>query len=151
VRLRGSFDRVEVDTDGAVHVVDLKTQKSAVPREELPRHPQMGVYQLAVRDGALDSLPEETRAAVGLGPVGEPPAIAGAELVLLRRGTGEGPQVQQQAAIGKGVTWVDVAITDAEHVVRTESFAARPSDSTCRMCDVKAACPAYDEGREVLP
>lgn len=151
VRLRGSFDRVEVDNEGAVHVVDLKTQKSAVPREELPRHPQMGVYQLAVRDGALDSLPEETRAAVGLGPVGEPPAIAGAELVLLRRGAGEDPQVQQQAPIGEGVTWVDLAITDAEHVVRTESFAARPSDSTCRMCDVKAACPAYDEGREVLP
>jgi superfamily I DNA/RNA helicase/RecB family exonuclease len=151
VRLRGSFDRVELDPDGAVHIADLKTQKSAVPQDELPQHPQMGVYQLSVRDGALDALPPEVREAVGLGPVGEPPAVAGAELVLLRRGTGEGPQVQEQAPIGDGITWVDVALTDAEHVVRTERFAARPGSSTCRMCDVKAACPAYDEGREVLP
>jgi len=71
--------------------------------------------------------------------------------VLLRRGTGDGPQVQEQAPIGDGVTWVDVALTDAENVVRTERFAARPGSSTCRMCDLKAACPAYDEGREVLP
>jgi RecB family exonuclease len=151
VRLRGSFDRVELDADGAVHVVDLKTQKSAVPYDDLPQHPQMGVYQLAVRAGALDTVPDDVRGAVGLGPVGEPPVVAGAELVLLRRGAGEGPQVQEQASIGDGVTWVDVALTDAERVVRTERFAARPGSSTCRMCDVKAACPAYDEGREVLP
>jgi RecB family exonuclease len=151
VRLRGSFDRVETDAQRAVHVVDLKTQKSPVPTEDLPQHPQMGVYQLAVRHGALDSVAPEVRERVGLGPVGEPAVVAGAELVLLRLGKGPGPQVQQQEPIGDGVTWVDLAITDAERVVRRETFAARPGEATCRMCDVKVACPAYDEGREVLP
>jgi len=151
VHLRGSFDRVELDADGAVHIADLKTQKAAVARDDLPEHPQMGVYQLAVRDGALDTLPPDVREALGLGPVGEPPTVAGAELVLLRLGCGDSPQVQQQPPIGEGVTWVDVALTDADRVVRAETFPARPSPSTCRMCDLAAACPAYDEGREVLP
>ena len=151
VRLRGSFDRVEVDAEGAVHVVDLKTQRSPVARDELTQHPQMGVYQLAVRAGALDSLPDQTRADAGLGPVGEPTVVAGAELVLLRIGKGDAPQVQQQPPLGDGVTWVDVALRDADHAVRSETFPARPSASACRRCDVRVACPAYDEGREVLP
>ena len=151
VRLRGSFDRVEVDSDGAVHIADLKTQKSPVPKHDLPEHPQMGVYQLAVREGALDSVPEPVRDSLGLPPVGEPLQLAGAELVLLRLTRGDSPQVQQQRAIGDGVTWVDLALTEADQVVRTETFPARPNPSTCRTCDVKVACPAYDEGREVLP
>jgi RecB family exonuclease len=151
VRLRGSFDRVETDLDGAVHVADLKTQKSPVPRDDLPQHPQLGVYQLAVRAGALDPLPADVRDRAGLPPAGETPVVAGAELVLLRLGRGDSPQVQTQPPIGDGLTWVEVALTDADRVVRTETFPARPSSSTCRMCDLRAACPAYDEGREVLP
>jgi RecB family exonuclease len=151
VRLRGSFDRVEVDADGAVHIADLKTQRSAVARDELARHPQMGVYQLSVRAGALDSLPESVRERVGLGPAGEPPVVAGAELVLLRLGKGDSPQVQTQEPLGDGATWVDVALADAEGAVRAETFPARPGTSSCRGCGVRVACPAYDEGREVLP
>ncbi|MDA8436688.1 MAG: PD-(D/E)XK nuclease family protein, partial [Actinomycetales bacterium] len=151
VRLRGSFDRVEVDAGGAVHIADLKTQKSPVARDDLAQHPQLGVYQLAVRAGALDALPDHVRDRAGLGPAGEPPVVAGAELVLLRLGTDGAPQVQAQPALGEGVTWVEVALADADGTVRAETFPARPSAPGCRTCDVRVACPAYDEGREVLP
>ena len=150
VRLRGSFDRVEVDSDGAVHIVDLKTQKSPESIDALAEHPQLGVYQLAVRDGALDSLPDEVRDRASLTPVGETPTVAGAELVLLRLGKGDSPQVQSQEAIGEGVTWVDLALADADGSVRREAFPARRGDA-CRICDMKAVCPAYAEGSEVLP
>ncbi|MET3453249.1 PD-(D/E)XK nuclease family protein [Curtobacterium sp. 1544] len=57
-RMRGSIDRIEVDPDGRVSVVDLKTGRS-MPSEksDMPEHPQLGAYQLAVEDGAVDGVP----------------------------------------------------------------------------------------------
>jgi RecB family exonuclease len=149
IALRGSFDRVEVDADGAVHIADLKTSKSKVRGDDLPTHPQLGVYQVAVREGALESLPEPVRERVGL-EAGAPPTVAGAELVMLRLGRGDAPEIQAQGSIGEGVTWVDDALAVADEHVRTETFPARPGES-CRFCSFRRACPASDEGREVLP
>src|SRR5439155_13016327 len=53
VVIRGSMDRVEVDADGDVHVVDLKTGKTLVSAKDVEEHPQLGIYQLAVRHGAF--------------------------------------------------------------------------------------------------
>jgi superfamily I DNA/RNA helicase/RecB family exonuclease len=150
VHLRGSFDRVEVDGDGAVRIADLKTSKSKVATFELPTHPQMGVYQVAVRDGALDDLPDEVRDRSGLPPKGTAPPVGGAELVMLRLGRGDEPDVQAQPPIGDGVTWVDSALAVVDTAVRAETFVARPGES-CRFCAFRRACPASDEGREVLP
>ena len=152
VRVRGSFDRVEVDDGGAVHVVDLKTQRNPESGDALAGHIQLGVYQLAVTRGALDSLPADVRDRTGLPAPGEPVEVAGAELVLLRverKRTGL-PAVQEQPALGEGPTWVDTAVESAESRVRAELFVARPG-SQCSMCDFRRACPAVDQGREVLP
>jgi len=150
VRLRGSFDRVEVDSDGAVRIADLKTGKNKLALQELPQHPQMGVYQVAVREGALDTVAVDLRASVGLPDPGQPATVGGAELVLLRLGKGDSPDIQAQPPIGDGVTWVDIALESADATVRSEEFVARPGDS-CRFCAFRRACPASDEGREVLP
>jgi len=71
VVLRGRADRLERDADGGVVVVDLKTSKNPPKDKDLPTEPQLGVYQLAVREGAF--------AAEHPGPPG------GAELVQLRQ------------------------------------------------------------------
>ncbi|MBA8991283.1 superfamily I DNA/RNA helicase/RecB family exonuclease [Curtobacterium pusillum] len=57
-RMRGSIDRIEIDPDGRVSVVDLKTGRS-MPSEknDMPQHPQLGAYQLAVEDGAVEGVP----------------------------------------------------------------------------------------------
>lgn len=57
-RIRGSIDRIEVDPEGRVSVVDLKTGRS-MPSEknDMPEHPQLGAYQLAVEDGAVEGVP----------------------------------------------------------------------------------------------
>lgn len=152
VQVRGSFDRIEVDADGAVHVADLKTQRNQESGEALAQHIQLGIYQLAVQRGALDSLPDDVRAGAGLPEPGQPVEVAGAELVLLRverKRTGL-PAVQEQAPLGDGPTWVDEAVESAEARVRDELFVARPG-TQCSMCDFRRACPANDEGREVLP
>ncbi|MBE7163129.1 MAG: PD-(D/E)XK nuclease family protein, partial [Williamsia herbipolensis] len=56
-RVRGSIDRIEVDPDGRVSVVDLKTGRN-MPSEtkDMPDHPQLGAYQLAIEDGAVDGV-----------------------------------------------------------------------------------------------
>ncbi|EFC81514.1 ATP-dependent DNA helicase [Parafrankia sp. EUN1f] len=62
VRLRGFIDRVELDDDGRVHVVDFKTGRAAPSRRDLQTHAQLGSYQLAVREGALDRVLDEAAA-----------------------------------------------------------------------------------------
>lgn len=98
VRIRGSMDRVEQDAEGRAYVVDFKTGKQAPSAAEVAHHPQLAVYQLAVREGAVDEAFE-----------GERPDAGGAELVQLRQGApkkdgGETlPKVQaQQPLEGSG-------------------------------------------------
>ncbi len=69
------MDRVETDGDGRAYVVDFKTGKHAPTSAEVAHHPQLAVYQLAVREGAVDEAFEGVR-----------PQPGGAELVQLRQG-----------------------------------------------------------------
>ena len=73
VALYGFADRLEVDDDGRVVVVDLKTGKYPPTNEEVREHPQLGLYQYAVTHGAVDDL------------LGRPAQPGGAELVHLRK------------------------------------------------------------------
>ncbi|MFE2134884.1 ATP-dependent helicase, partial [Streptomyces sp. NPDC059466] len=78
VRIRGSMDRVETDTEGRAYVVDFKTGKHAPTAAEVAHHPQLAVYQLAVREGAVDDAFDGAR-----------PEPGGAELVQLRQGAAQ--------------------------------------------------------------
>ncbi|MER7412736.1 ATP-dependent helicase [Streptomyces cacaoi] len=75
IRIRGSMDRVERDAQGRAYVVDFKTGRTRPTGAEVAHHPQLAVYQLAVREGAADPLFD-----------GERPQPGGAELVHLRLG-----------------------------------------------------------------
>lgn len=75
VRIRGSMDRVEADGEGRAYVVDFKTGRQTPTAREVERHPQLAVYQLAVREGAVDEAFDGVR-----------PEPGGAELVQLRQG-----------------------------------------------------------------
>ena len=105
VLLRGCMDRVEIErSDGRVHVVDLKTMKNPPSRPEVERHPQLGVYQLAVRAGALDRVAPERRQSPTEASPSRPGGkcasrelrCGGAELVQLRADDGGLPKVQCQ-------------------------------------------------------
>ncbi|KQS15668.1 hypothetical protein ASG05_12835 [Frigoribacterium sp. Leaf186] len=73
-RLRGSIDRVERTRDGAAVIVDLKTGRSApTSAQAVADHPQLGSYQVALADGAVEAVPE-----------GTPPG--GAKLVIVSSG-----------------------------------------------------------------
>jgi RecB family exonuclease len=149
VRVRGKLDRVEVDADGKVHVVDLKTQKNKETVAGIASHAQLGLYQRSMLSGGLDAVPDDVREASGLPPAGEPVAMGGAELVLLRIDDSGLPLVQAQQGLPDGETWVDDLVVGAEARVRSELFVALPNEY-CRFCAYRRSCPASEEGGEVL-
>ncbi|MBK5306488.1 MAG: ATP-dependent helicase [Frankiaceae bacterium] len=137
VRLRGFMDRVELDREGRVHVVDLKTGKSAFSRDDVVAHAQLGTYQLAVRAGALDER------------LGSRPEPGGAELVMLRLDSGPGPKVQAQQPLEPSPSWVEELLDTAVRRVLGESFPPTPNDY-CTRCAFRRCCPAQPDGRQVV-
>lgn len=142
VRIRGSMDRVETDAEGRAYVVDFKTGKSAPTRDEVDHHPQLAVYQLAVREGALDEVFDGRR-----------PEPGGAELVQLRQGAAkkEGgdalPKVQAQEALTG--EWVGELLATAAGRVLDERFTPTTGQH-CTTCSFRASCSARPEGRHVV-
>lgn len=142
VRIRGSMDRVERDAEGRAYVVDFKTGKQAPSAADVARHPQLAVYQLAVREGAVDEAFDDVR-----------PHPGGAELVQLRQGApkkdgGETlPKVQAQEPL-EG-EWVGELLASAAGKVLDERFAPTTGQH-CTHCAFRASCSARSEGRHVV-
>lgn len=142
VRIRGSMDRVERDADGRAYVVDFKTGKQSPTKDEVARHPQLAVYQLAVREGAVDEVFDGTR-----------PESGGAELVQLRQpapkkeGGDAVPKVQAQQP--SETEWVSDLLATAAGRVLDERFTPSTGQH-CTHCTFRASCSAQPEGRHVL-
>jgi hypothetical protein len=101
----------------------------------VPREPQLGVYQLAVRDGAFaDRYP---------GPPG------GAELVQLRREVRGSVKVQAQPAMSGDDAWCADLVQATATMIRAERFDARPNDG-CDRCPFRGSCPAHPAGGQVV-
>ncbi|MGW9431221.1 ATP-dependent helicase [Streptomyces decoyicus] len=151
VRIRGSMDHVSRDAQGRAYVVDFKTGKQKPTGPEVARHPQLAVYQLAVREGAVDEAFD-----------GRTPQPGGAELVHLRLGAAqkEGgdalPAVQAQQPLEAGDPpaepggeWVGELLATAAGRVLEERFT--PTTGThCTHCSFRASCSAQPEGRHVV-
>ncbi|MFE0446897.1 ATP-dependent helicase [Streptomyces fungicidicus] len=142
VRIRGQMDRVETDGDGRAYVVDFKTGKQAPSSTEVEHHPQLAVYQLAVREGAVDEAFGGTR-----------PEPGGAELVQLRQGAAKRdggetlPKVQaQKPPEGE---WVGDLLATAAGKVLDERFTPTTGQH-CAHCAFRASCSARPEGRHVV-
>ncbi|MGW3658449.1 ATP-dependent helicase [Streptomyces sp. NPDC005151] len=142
VRIRGSMDRVERDADGRAYVVDFKTGKQSPTKDEVARHPQLAVYQLAVREGAVDEFFD-----------GHRPAPGGAELVQLRQpapkkeGGDALPKVQAQEP--PTTEWVSDLLATAAGRVLDERFTPTTGQH-CTHCTFRASCSAQPEGRHIL-
>ncbi|WP_437084326.1 ATP-dependent helicase [Streptomyces sp. enrichment culture] len=146
VRIRGSMDRVEADPQGRAYVVDFKTGKAAPTKDEVARHPQLAVYQLAVREGAVDEVFDGLR-----------PEPGGAELVHLRQGAAKrdggdtAPKVQAQDALPPGPSgeWVGDLLATAAGRVLDERFTPA-SGRHCDHCSFRSSCSARPEGRQTV-
>jgi RecB family exonuclease len=136
VRLNGYADRLELDDQGQVVVVDLKTSKQPPLDKELPANAQLGLYQHAVNHGAADGL------------LGRPATAGGAELVQLRKQKNGSVKVQSQAPQTPGEDGhleVERQLMQAVAVVRGEALEATPGRH-CEHCGFRAVCPVKGAG-----
>jgi RecB family exonuclease len=132
VLLHGYADRLELDAEGRVVVVDLKTGKGTPTQAEIAEHPQLGLYQLAVEHGAVE----------------DHPVPGGAELWQLRQEVGGAMRVQAQDVQqpgADGVRPVERQLMDAARRLRAEEFPARPGPH-CDYCAFERFCPALTAG-----
>jgi hypothetical protein len=140
--LRGQVDRLEIDAEGRLVIVDLKTGKRQPGKTELSRHPQLGAYQAAVLAGGFAEVP---------GLSGSP--VPGGAVLAQLGTTTKSPGVQQQEPLGAQANWALDMVTDAAAVMAGNSFEARhdPAKSShgghgCRLPEV---CPLCVRGKQV--
>jgi superfamily I DNA/RNA helicase/RecB family exonuclease len=131
-QLRGRVDRLERDSEGRLVVIDYKTGKSKPKPADLPKHPQLAAYQLAVDRGGFD----------------EGTASGGAMLVQLATGAKYLEQRQEPLSESDEPGWVEDAVADVAARLRGSEFTAKVGPD-CRMCDLKKCCPLQSDGRQV--
>lgn len=136
VALRGRIDRLERDRDGRPVIVDVKTAKTVVSKEDARNHSQLATYQVAAAAGAI---------------VGEPASQpGGARLVFVAKPhnkEGAAQRIQDAPTAEKLAEWRD-AVHEAAAATRGPTFTAQVNDG-CRHCPVKSSCPAHETGRQV--
>jgi superfamily I DNA/RNA helicase/RecB family exonuclease len=129
VRLRGRIDRVERDSAGRLVVVDVKTGKTPVTKDDAQRHAQLALYQLAVD--------------AGLVPDGDEPG--GARLVYLGKPGAAGATEREQDPLTPQARdeWRGL-VAQAATATAGPRFVARVNDG-CRHCPIRPSCPAHTE------
>ena len=127
VRVRGRIDRLERDAQGRLVVVDVKTAKSPVTKDDAQQHAQLGLYQLAVAAGVL--------------PDGDQPG--GGRLVYVGKPSATGATEREQTALGTDDTpgWHE-AVRTAAAATAGPQFVARVNDG-CAHCPLRPSCPAH--------
>jgi superfamily I DNA/RNA helicase/RecB family exonuclease len=139
VEITGRVDRLEEDGQGRGVIVDLKTGASAPHDGDLDRHPQLGVYQLAVLLGAFERF-----------GVTEP---GGAELVQVgKAGYTLKAKVQRQRALpdDQDPGWARKLVDAVAEGMTGPVYQARVNPG-CRTCPVASCCPVSPSGGQVTP
>ena len=137
VRLTGRIDRLERDALGRPVVVDLKTSKNPITKDDAAAHAQLATYQLAVAEGLVPTVPAE-----------QP---GGGRLVYLAKSatkTGATEREQNGLGVEELAGWREL-VGEAALATRGPLFRATVN-ATCRTCPVATSCPAHEHGRQVV-
>jgi superfamily I DNA/RNA helicase/RecB family exonuclease len=128
-RIIGTVDRLEVEADGSLFIIDFKTGNTAISKEDAKKNLQLASYQLGVAEGGFI---DGTKS-------------AGAELVYLGTSSA-GASIRQQYAI-------DIEETKATIETIGEGMGAATFFATvnkrCKGCPVRKSCPVQSDGRAV--
>jgi RecB family exonuclease len=137
VRLTGYADRLELDADGRVVVVDLKSGRRAPSNKSVLTDVQLGLYQYAVDRGAVDQLTDA------------PAEAGGAELVQLALTDGGDEATVQPQPVhpddGPARADLRLRIGRTAALLRAEEFPA-VAGQQCRDCGVVPICPIKSAG-----
>ena len=130
IRLRGRVDRLERDGAGRLVIVDIKTGKTPVSKDDAQQHAQLAMYQLAVAEGMASAGPNNV----------EP---GGARLVYLGKTGAAGATVREQDPLTRAAAeeWRNLVRLAADATAGPQ-FIARRNDG-CTHCSMRPCCPAH--------
>ncbi len=135
IQLTGRVDRLEIDEDGRLVVIDLKTGKTtAVAAADLEEHAQLAGYQTAVQAGAFADYGADS---------------GGAALVQLGPGKEAREQMQLPLADAADPQWAYEMVRRTAETMAAATFSA-VANSRCRVCPVRTSCPISGKGRQVV-
>ncbi|MDT5039503.1 MAG: hypothetical protein QOE51_488 [Actinoplanes sp.] len=134
IQLTGRVDRLEVDEQGRLVVIDLKTGKTTVVSADVEEHAQLAGYQAAVAAGAFADFGSES---------------GGAALVQLGPTKEAREQMQLPLAEAEDPNWAYAMVRRTADTMAAATFSA-VANSKCRVCPVRTACPISGQGRQVV-
>lgn len=149
ITLAGSVDRLEIDDEGRLRIIDFKTSRNLPRAADVASHEQLGLYQLAASSGAFDSLAPGVR------------KTSGAVLVYARSHSGASaqPKTFTQQSLDEMPhlddddkaypTWVHRKLDQARKLAQAPVFPAVQCPS-CRFCAFQRGCPVRASGAEVI-
>jgi superfamily I DNA/RNA helicase/RecB family exonuclease len=135
LRLRGRVDRLEADERGKPVIIDVKTGKTPVSKDDAEEHPQLAVYQLAAALGAFGG--DDEPGGARLLYVAKPESRSGAATERAQTGF-DGERVR---------VWLDV-VRSAAASSTGPAFVATENDD-CPRCPARTCCPVHPAGRQV--
>jgi superfamily I DNA/RNA helicase/RecB family exonuclease len=135
IRLRGRVDRLERDAAGRPVIVDVKTGKTPVSKDDAQQHAQLAMYQLAVAEGLVGA---------GEGP-------GGGRLVYLGKVGAMGATVREQDPLTTAARdeW-RALVRAAADATAGPRFIARRNDG-CAHCPMRPCCPAHVDAEGTGP
>jgi RecB family exonuclease len=134
IQLTGRVDRLEVDEEGRLVVIDLKTGKSTTVSADIDDHAQLAGYQTAVEAGAFAEHGVQS---------------GGAALVQLGPGKDAREQMQSPLAEAVDPQWAHAMVRRTAETMAAATFSA-VANSRCRVCPVRTSCPVSGKGRQVV-
>jgi ATP-dependent exoDNAse (exonuclease V) beta subunit len=129
-RIKGSVDRLEVEADGSLFIIDFKTGGSAISVKDAKENLQLASYQVGIAEGGF------TQGVIS----------AGAELVYL--GTdAAGATIRSQHTINVEAT--KTTLNEIADGMGAATFFAT-INKRCKGCPVRKSCPVQSDGRTVI-
>ena len=135
-RLHGNADRIEIDLDNNLYIVDFKTGNTMIPAATSNENMQLAAYQLGAIKGGFSQVTEST-------------VTNGAELAYLAAPAAKEPKITTRK---QGTIDSEVFVVEIESIAQgmgAATFIATVNEK-CKGCPVRSSCPIQSDGKSVI-